>query len=139
LSRKFKRVLQTTGIEYAAFQSTRSLRSRIQANFRNHRKNVVIDGRVAYVGGHNIGNAYLGLDAQIGAWRDTHARISGSAALQAQLTSIEDWFWAKRRIPDGLCWQLSEAPSGNSHVLVLGSGPAENLQTCEAMFTQAID
>ena len=48
-------------------------------NYRNHRKIVVIDGRIGYVGGFNVGDEYLGLNKKFGYWRDTHLRIEGSA------------------------------------------------------------
>ena len=48
-------------------------------NYRNHRKIVVIDGRIGYVGGFNVGDEYLGLNSKFGYWRDTHLRIEGSA------------------------------------------------------------
>ncbi len=54
-------------------------RLHLRVNYRNHRKIAVIDGKVAYVGGFNIGKEYIGLDPKFGHWRDTHLRICGSA------------------------------------------------------------
>src|SRR5690606_6788073 len=60
-------------------------------NYRNHRKIVVIDGRIGYVGGFNVGDEYLGLDKRFGYWRDTHLRIEGSAIHPLQTRFILDW------------------------------------------------
>lgn len=60
-------------------------------NFRNHRKIVVIDGRIGYTGGFNVGDEYLGLSDRFGYWRDTHLRIEGSAVHPLQTRFLLDW------------------------------------------------
>ena len=60
-------------------------------NYRNHRKIVVIDGRIGYIGGFNVGDEYLGLDKKFGYWRDTHLRIEGSSVHPLQTRFILDW------------------------------------------------
>ncbi|WP_042476981.1 cardiolipin synthase [Bacillus ndiopicus] len=60
-------------------------------NFRNHRKIVVIDGRIGYIGGFNVGDEYLGLNKKFGYWRDTHLRIEGSAVHPLQTRFLLDW------------------------------------------------
>ncbi|PTF38015.1 cardiolipin synthase [Staphylococcus chromogenes] len=62
-----------------------------RVNNRNHRKNVVIDGDIGYVGGFNVGDEYLGLDKKLGYWRDTHLRIQGDGVDALQLSFIHDW------------------------------------------------
>lgn len=66
-------------------------------NYRNHRKTVVIDGRVGYVGGFNVGDEYLGLNKKFGYWRDTHLRIEGSAIHPLQTRFILDWNQASEK------------------------------------------
>ena len=65
-------------------------------NFRNHRKLVIIDGKVGYVGGFNVGDEYLGLNPKFGYWRDTHLRIEGSAVHATQTRFILDWNQASK-------------------------------------------
>ena len=60
-------------------------------NFRNHRKIVVIDGRIGYIGGFNVGDEYLGLNKKFGYWRDTHLRIEGSSVHPLQTRFLLDW------------------------------------------------
>ncbi len=63
----------------------------INANFRNHRKIVIIDGYKGYVGGFNIGDEYLGQNKKIGQWRDSHIKIEGDSVKYLQLRFIQDW------------------------------------------------
>jgi len=63
----------------------------VRINFRNHRKIAVIDGKLAYLGGSNIGREYLGKSKRFGNWRDSHMRITGSAVAPLTLRFIMDW------------------------------------------------
>lgn len=60
-------------------------------NYRNHRKLVVIDGKIAYTGGFNVGDEYIGLNQKMGYWRDTHLRIQGQAVAALNFRFIDDW------------------------------------------------
>lgn len=60
-------------------------------NYRNHRKIVIVDGRIGYIGGFNVGDEYLGLNKRFGYWRDTHLRLEGSAVHPLQTRFILDW------------------------------------------------
>ncbi len=58
---------------------------------RDHRKIVVIDDRVAYTGGMNVADYYIKGTEQVGAWRDMHCRIEGSAVSHLQRIFISAW------------------------------------------------
>ncbi len=88
--------LNQTGIQTSEFFPALLGRFQLRINYRNHRKIVVIDNRVAYVGGFNIGKEYIGLDKKFGYWRDTHLRIQGSGVLGLQIRFILDWNYAAR-------------------------------------------
>ncbi len=60
-------------------------------NYRNHRKIIVIDGRVGFLGGLNVGDEYLGYHPRLGKWRDTHLRLEGSAVHFLQVIFMLDW------------------------------------------------
>ena len=77
------------------------MRRRDHVNFRNHRKIVVVDGKIGLTGGINIGREYLGLDPEVGDWRDTHVRIEGPAVLGMQQTFLEDWLHSTEELIDG--------------------------------------
>ena len=59
---------------------------------RNHRKITVIDGKIAYLGGFNIGKEYLGLDPKFGFWRDYHLKVEGEGAFDLQQQFLKDWY-----------------------------------------------
>jgi len=129
--------LRAAGVEAYDFHTRKGPRNRFQINFRNHRKVVVVDGKVAWVGGHNVGDEYLGRDPQFGHWRDTHVRIEGPSALGAQLSFVEDWHWATGATPE-LSWDPVPSPAGDVPVLIVPSGPADELETANLMFVHAI-
>jgi cardiolipin synthase len=101
------------------------LRRRDHVNFRNHRKIVVIDGRIGLTGGINIGREYLGLDPRIGAWRDTHLSIEGPAVLGLQQTFIEDWLQTTDELLDDERYFPAPAETlpGDAVVQIIASGP----------------
>lgn len=68
----------------------------LRINHRNHRKIVVIDGRVGYLGGFNVGDEYLG-GKEKGRWRDTHVRVEGPAVLDLQARFLLDWDFTAER------------------------------------------
>ena len=130
--------LRSADVEIFPFHSRKGSRNRFQLNFRNHRKTVVVDGRIAWIGGHNVGDEYLGRDPAFGHWRDTHIRIEGPAVIGAQLAFVEDWRWATDELPGGLSWTPHIAADGEAQVLVIASGPADEMETASLMYTQAI-
>lgn len=60
-------------------------------NFRNHRKIVIIDGDIGFVGGLNVGIEYLGEDENFGFWRDTHMMVTGEAVYTLHNVFLLDW------------------------------------------------
>jgi len=91
---KYWRELNGKGVMTAEFFPALFGHLQFRINYRNHRKIVVVDNRVAYVGGYNIGKEYVGLDGHFGKWRDTHLRIQGSAVLGLQYRFLLDWNYA---------------------------------------------
>ncbi len=71
----------------------------IRINHRNHRKIAIFDGRIAYIGGYNIGVEYLG-QGPLGNWRDAAVRIEGHAALLAQIRFMLDWSFETGKLRD---------------------------------------
>ncbi|MCG8652911.1 MAG: phospholipase D-like domain-containing protein, partial [Pirellulales bacterium] len=92
LSNQYVDELRAADVTILPFNTTRGNRFRV--NFRNHRKVVVIDGRTAYVGGHNVGDEYLGKHPTLTPWRDTHVAVRGPVVQCIQVPFVEDWNWA---------------------------------------------
>ena len=94
-------------------------------NFRNHRKIVVIDGRIGYIGGFNVGDEYLGLSDRFGYWRDTHLRIEGSAVHPLQTRFILDWNQASSKQDIGYAERYFPIipQKGTAALQIISSGP----------------
>jgi cardiolipin synthase len=140
LSANYLQTLRDAGAEAVAFRgSGRTGGHPFRINFRNHRKIVVVDGHTAYVGGHNVGNEYVGKseNPNLRPWRDTHVEVCGPAALGVQLAFLEDWYWATQQVPT-LSMEPVYAHEHSQRVLVLPSGPADDLDTCGLLFTELI-
>lgn len=86
--------LRREGIQVGCFFPPFLGRLNLRVNYRNHRKIVVIDGRVGYVGGFNIGREYLGKDPRFGYWRDTHLKLRGDSVISLQIRFALDWNYA---------------------------------------------
>jgi cardiolipin synthase len=136
LSESFLQPLRDAGCQVSGFRTTRG-GNRFQINFRNHRKTVVIDGHEAFTGGINVGDEYLGLDPEMGPWRDTQMRLAGPAVMGVQLAWCEDWRWATGSVPE-LNWRPQPEPGGENVSMVVPSGPADPFETCTLMFLHLI-
>lgn len=135
LSRHFLRELTDAGVECNYFGTNRRWWSRLQLNFRNHRKIVVVDGREAFLGGLNVGDEYLGEVASIGAWRDTHLKLSGPTVQAVQLVFLEDWYWACGEAPE-LSWTADPRPA-NQQAAIIPTGPADPADSWQLVVAEA--
>lgn len=96
-------------------------------NYRNHRKILVVDGRVGFIGGFNIGVEHLG-EGPLGYWRDTHLRIKGGSVSSLQRRFIMDWNYAAKEkgITDGTIYyptEIFDDGIGDVAVQIASSGP----------------
>ncbi len=139
LSSRYIEMLEGCGIFVSAFNTTKGRHNRFQLNFRNHRKLVVVDGKECWIGGHNIGDEYIGKGRRFSHWRDTHVRIDGPAAIAAQLSFTEDWNWAQDELIGDLRWDAVVSNKANLPVLILPTGPADRLATAELTFIHFIN
>ena len=133
--------LRRSGIDVRAFVTNRQHGRRFQINFRNHRKLVLVDGRVAFVGGINVGDEYMGRSRKFGPWRDTHMRIEGPAVAGFQMSFLEDWNYVAKALPDfrlRAAPEPSSGPKGAAVVFPVASGPAEDWSVCAAVFLSVI-
>jgi len=128
---------RSRGLRMATFCAHSGWRDRWRLNFRNHRKNVIVDGLVGFVGGHNVGDEYLGQNPKYGAWCDTHARVEGPSAMQLQMVFAADWFFATGEIINGR-WDAAPSHSASQRALVLASGPSDDHERCTLFFLNVI-
>ena len=127
LPRRYLKAMTVAGIQCRPFGINRFWWSRLQLNFRNHRKIVVCDGKTAFIGGLNVGDEYLGRDQRFGEWRDTHLKMQGPVVHAVQLVFLEDWFWASNEVPD-LQWE-TKAELADQVAAIIPTGPADPLDS----------
>ncbi len=143
LPRSFWRPLVEAGGQAAYFRpvlkALARIRRRDRIDFRNHRKIVVVDGRIGFTGGINIGREYLGLDPEIGHWRDTHIELEGPSVMSLQSAFAEDWWTATEELLDDERYfpDIEGAP-GEAVVQVVDSGPDSRWSPIETMCDYAI-
>ena len=138
LDRAYTDALERAGIKLVDPGTTRGPTSRLQINFRNHRKTVVVDGTAGFLGGHNVGDEYLGRDDTIGRWRDTHISITGPMVQQLQLVFAEDWHWATGETLDSALRWTAEPEADGMPGLIVPTGPVDDLDSGSLLFLSAI-
>jgi len=124
-------VMRKESIHVSGFKTTKGRNNRFQVNFRNHRKLLIIDGITSFVGGHNLGDEYLG-------FRDTHMKITGPASQHIQLSFLVDWYWATESAPQ-ISQNIVVSDSGDNAVAIVGTGPADEIPRCSVLFSSLIN
>ena len=119
--RRFFRRMAKKGVQVRPFFRVRLLLSS-DTNYRNHRKNVVIDGRVGYTGGMNIAKRYA-IGIRNGVWRDTHIRVEGPVVAEMQTAFLVDWKFSTKQLLDDPVYFPQVPPAGNLLMQVATSGP----------------
>jgi cardiolipin synthase len=135
LPRRYLKEMKDAGIECSSFGINRFWWSRLQLNFRNHRKIVVSDGTAAFIGGLNVGDEYLGRDQRYGGWRDTHLKMEGPVVQAVQLVFLEDWFWATNKVPE-LHWD-TRAQTSDQIAAIIPTGPADPVDSWQLLVAEA--
>ncbi len=95
VSRHFFERMREEGIEVCPFLPVRFPSFTSKVNYRNHRKIIVVDGKVGFIGGMNIAQRYVkGVEDR--PWRDTMTKITGSAVYSLQREFLVDWYFVDR-------------------------------------------
>ena len=124
--------LEREGVQIAEFFPAFLGQLQLRMNYRNHRKIVVIDGRIGFVGGFNVGREYLGLDSKFGYWRDTHLCIEGAAVTSLAVRFVLDWNYAAKEnlfLRDSLFELPQYVRGGHDPVQIISSGPDSQTKT----------
>ncbi|WP_028596633.1 cardiolipin synthase [Paenibacillus assamensis] len=140
LTKKFLSNLRAAGGQVEAFFPSKFRLINLRLNYRNHRKLVIIDGRIGYVGGFNVGDEYLGLSSKFGYWRDTHLRIEGAAVYSIQTRFILDWNQASEH------HDITYVPSlfppipskGEKGIQIVSSGPESEYEHIKNTYLKMI-
>lgn len=127
LKSAFVRGLKEAGVECRVFMPVALPLFRRKMNFRNHRKIIVIDGRVGFTGGLNLGEEYEG-KGHLGFWRDTFVRLEGEAVSALHEIFLHDWCIRNTGEPNRICEELELTKDGHAVGLDYSALPAVPLQ-----------
>ena len=120
---RFFEQMREEGIEVHPFMPVRFPAFTGKVNYRNHRKIIVIDGKVGFIGGMNLAQRYVKGHKGI-MWRDTHVKISGAAVYGLQRAFLVDWFHADRTlITDRKYYPDTTITPNNSLIQIVTSSP----------------
>ena len=92
VTKEMEKDLSRSGVSFAYSNKPNFPYYFYKLNARNHRKISVIDGKIGYIGGFNIGKEYLGEDPKFGFWRDYHLKLTGEGVADLQSQFLEDWY-----------------------------------------------
>lgn len=137
----FLEYLEHYGVQVGWFHPLNPLRRRFSLNLRNHRKITVVDGRIGYLGGINIGDEYLGQDPDIGEWEDLSVRLEGPVVAALQRIFLEDWRFAEKELLNQeACFPPLEPVNDDTEglVQVISSGPDEDLDNLRRVYFAAL-
>jgi cardiolipin synthase len=138
LKRRLLRPLIDAGGKVGVYLPVNPLRSYLHINLRNHRKIMVIDGRLGFTGGLNIGDEYLGLNSYFGYWRDSLLRVEGPAVSGLQWVFGDDWDFATRELLDGAVYYPDLPPAGIDAVQVTQGGPDREVNGIRELYFMAV-
>ncbi|MDN7145019.1 cardiolipin synthase [Liquorilactobacillus mali] len=137
----FAKLEELGGRAEAFFGSGRSFSS-FRLNYRNHRKLVIIDGKVGYIGGFNVGDQYLSRSKKFGYWRDTHIRVQGNATDSMQSRFFMDWN-ATAPEKDRIDYQENYFPlvkrQGKTSIQIVSSGPDNDIEKIKLGYIKMIN
>jgi len=137
-ARFFRPLLAAGGDAVSFFPASFSFIN-VRVNFRNHRKLTIIDGKIGYIGGFNIGDEYLG-KKKLGFWRDTHLRMEGKAVYMLQARFFLDWNLSS---PNRMAESLTYFPEVDGldkgiGIQIVSSGPNSEKQQIKHAYLKMI-
>jgi cardiolipin synthase len=141
LSRVYLQRLKDAGVQIRCFLPVVFPWLSSKVNYRNHRKIIVVDGKIAFTGGVNIAQRYIS-GTKWGRWRDTHLMLEGDAVTSLQVIFLTDWYFVSgQRLADQKKYFCESDIKNQALVQIATSGPdsdwASILQAFFAAITRA--
>lgn len=130
--------LRKAGVEAYPFLKITITKLANRLNWRNHRKLVVIDGRVGYIGGMNVADRYVTGTKGRRPWRDTHLRIVGPAVTALHNTFATDWCYMKRDLAAMPADVKPEVSPTGYDMQIVASGPTDKFNAISFVVLRAI-
>lgn len=136
-SRRYHDDLRAAGVELERYHSLLGPRLH-RFNFRTHRKLLIVDGRVGFIGGVGIGDSWNGNGNTPEEWRDQHFRVTGPVVGQLQAAFNDNWLKTRRELLQGPDYFPPLAPTGHVTAKAFFSSPLQGRASVELMYHLAI-
>lgn len=145
-SKKFFKEMTDAGVNIKPFIPVRFPGFGTRINWRNHRKQCVIDGKIAYVGGMNVAERYITGGNTFDSWRDIHMRVTGNAVMGVQRSFITDWSFMSDSVDElpEADFKIEPMPrqvkddNANLMMQLVRSGPTSQWYNIELLYLKAI-
>ncbi len=139
LSDEYIQSLKEAGVMVFPFMPVRFPFFTNKVNFRNHRKIIVVDGKVGFVGGLNIADRYISGSSELGPWRDTHLKVEGEAVYSLQSVFLLDWYFVSKRNIHDQDRYFPPVDIADFHLMqIVASGPDSDWASIMQTFFSAI-
>lgn len=139
LKKSFLKTLTDAGIEVKCFMRVRLPWLTSKVNYRNHRKILIVDGKVGYTGGINIAQRYISGTKKLGPWRDTHVKLEGESVAMLQVVFLTDWYFVSGKVLSNQERYLPRTDVEEEHMVqIAASGPDSDWASIMQMFFAAI-
>ncbi len=139
LKKGFFNDLRSSGVHIYSFLQVRFPRFTSKVNYRNHRKILIVDGKVGYMGGINVADRYRdGNQNLYGIWRDTHLKIEGDAIHSLHAIFMTDWYFVSQIELSDAKYFPNVRRSGEAMIQMVSSGPDTDWPAIMMGFFKAI-
>lgn len=139
LPKRYIKALKEAGVNVYPFMEVKFPLLTSKVNYRNHRKIIVVDGKVGFVGGMNIADRYLEGNKELGPWRDTMLRLQGEAVHSLQVIFLVDWYFVTGQVISDREKYFPEQKIESHHLIqITASGPDSDWSSIMQAFFLAI-
>jgi len=136
---RYIKEMQSAGVKIYSFMPVRFPWITNKLNYRNHRKILVVDGKVGFMGGLNIADKYMHGLADLGPWRDTHIAVTGEAVAAINAVFLTDWYFVSGDVLTGIPkYFRQEKVKNDCWIQIASSGPDSDWATIMQVYFSAI-
>ena len=132
-SLRYRAEMREAGVDVQVFHPLLKINP-FRANHRTHRKLLIIDGHIGFIGGVGIGDEWSGNAQSPEHWHDLHYRVSGPVVLQLQSAFLDNWLKVRREIVQGPAFFPKTSPAGTLQAAAFSSSPIRSKYSSELMY-----
>jgi cardiolipin synthase len=133
----FQQELRKLGFKVAVFNPYKPSLDKF-LNYRDHRKICIIDGKVAFTGGINIADEYIGINDRLGYWQDSGVMLRGDAVNRMSVMFLQMWFFTTNEPPDYSSYMVDFRANHDGYVIPFSDEPLIQELICESAYINII-